>query len=201
MKKNTDFYLSLLIAFLLLFSSFSWQPIDFWVLFPLSLLLLIGWSFIFEQHELKRPTFSHFIYAVGSGIFLYGLFAIGKWLLTFLNLPLLDELESLYNVVQPTEPLHFLWLFLIIIPGEEWFWRGYVVKRLMKHVSNIQATILGTLLYAAAHLVTGSILLVLAALFAGLAWSFLYTQTRNIWLPILSHLVFNLFLLILFPLL
>ncbi|WP_237563613.1 CPBP family glutamic-type intramembrane protease [Halalkalibacter okhensis] len=47
---------------------------------------------------------------------------------------------------------------------------------------------------------TGSLLLVLAALFGGLLWSILYLKTRNILVPIISHIFFDILLLIVFPL-
>ena len=198
-QKKT-FYSGLLLAFSLLYISFYWQPIDFWILFPLSLLLLTVWSWLFEHHDLKRPSLRLWLTAMGSGIVLYIIFVIGNWFVRVSGLPLISNLESLYTLVKPTDPIHYLWLFLIIIPGEEWFWRGFIVKRLTNHFSFHKAAIYGTILYASAHLATGSLLLVLAALLAGLIWSYLYVRTNSIWVPIISHLIFDFFLLIFFPL-
>jgi membrane protease YdiL (CAAX protease family) len=200
MIQDRFFYGGLLTAITLLYVSFYWQPVDFWLLFPLSLFVLSAWSWAFEQHDIRKPRFLYLLIALVSGLMLYSLFASGKWFLTVTGIPLFHQLENLYELVQPTLFHHYIWLFIIIIPGEEWFWRGFIVKRLSRKLSNSRAATYGTFLYAAAHLVTGSLLLVLAAMIAGIVWSLLYVQTKNIWVPIISHLLFNLFLLILFPL-
>ncbi|MFC0558150.1 CPBP family intramembrane glutamic endopeptidase [Halalkalibacter alkalisediminis] len=200
MNQRKTFYSGLLLAFSLLYVSFHWQPLEFWVLFPLSLFCMTVWSWLLEPYDLKLPSIRLLLSAIGSGILLYSFFAFGKWFVLITGLPLLSDLESLFTLVKPTEPIHYLWLFFIVIPGEEWFWRGFIVKRLTNHLSVNKAAVYGTTLYAGAHLATGSLLLVLAALLAGLAWSFLYVRSKSIWVPILSHLIFDLFLLVLFPL-
>ncbi|GAE33504.1 CPBP family intramembrane glutamic endopeptidase [Halalkalibacter akibai] len=200
MKQDRYFYIGILLALGLLTLSFNLTLNAFWTTFPIALSLLSIWSWIFEKHNITFPRISLITIALGTGLALYGLFALGKWFLLYNGIPLLTELETLYQLVQPTGFLNFLFLFVIIIPGEEWFWRGFIVKRLMNQTSDIHAALIGTLLYAGCHLVTGSLLLVLAALIAGLIWSFLYVKTNNIWVPIVSHVTFNLLLLILFPL-
>ncbi len=188
MNQKQSFYIGLLLAFILLYVGFSWQPLDFWVLFPCSLFILTIWSWLFEQHNLRLPPITMLLAATLCGIVLYSLFAFGKWFVLVTDMPLLTELESLYRLVKPTETIHYSWLFLIIIPGEEWFWRGFIVKRLSTYFTNDQAAIVGTLLYAGAHFATGSMLLVLAALTAGFVWSLLYLRTNNIGVPIVSHI-------------
>ncbi|GAE24817.1 CAAX amino terminal protease family protein [Halalkalibacter wakoensis JCM 9140] len=199
-KNNVIFTIGMILALILLSLSFSVQPNHFWTLFPFSLLLLTIYSWIFERHTFETPSLVQWIIAIGSGVFIYLLFAIGKWLIVITDIPLLAQLQQLYLLVQPVEPIHYVWLFLVIIPGEEWFWRGFVVKHLSRRTSLLRAAFIGTLLYGAAHIVTGSILLVIAALIAGFVWSLLYVKTENIILVIVSHLIFNLFLLVLFPL-
>ncbi|WP_368504685.1 lysostaphin resistance A-like protein [Alkalihalophilus sp. As8PL] len=189
------------LAVFLLFMSFSWQPFDFWILFPVSLFILTIYAWVTTKMDIFTPTTGGILLGVGSGIGLYVLFACGKWFIEASGLPLMDQLQSLYTLVQPTAPLHYVWLFLIIIPGEEWFWRGFLVKRLLVKHTPLKAVFIGTGLYALAHVFAGSILLVLAALIAGFVWAWIYVKTRNLWVAILSHLVFDLFLLLLFPLL
>lgn len=198
---NRSFLHALILAHLLLWFSFSWQPIPFWVIFSLSLALLSLYAVKQETMDVKGDLLHTFIWGLLSGTLIYVLFAMGKWMIVIWDLPLLDQLFTLYALVKPIELWHFIVLFLIIIPGEELFWRGFILKRLSMTLQPIPAVLLASLLYASAHIYAGSILLILAAVVAGTLWGTLYLWKKNIWLCILSHAVFNLFLLILFPLL
>lgn len=124
----------------------------------------------------------------------------GQKLICILDIPLLNSLENLYEIVKPQYKWHYIVLFLIIIPGEELYWRGYIQKKLYKDMSFQKSIIYSTSLYSFAHIFSGSILLILTALFAGILWGYLYYKTNNILIPIVSHYVFNTFLLIIFPL-
>nr|WP_017728252.1 type II CAAX endopeptidase family protein [Halalkalibacterium ligniniphilum] len=194
------FISGLLLAGFLLWMSFSWQPIDFWVLFPLSLAFLTAYAYFFEQIEITSLSKKEWLLGLFSGALIYVGFAFGKGVIVATGLPLLEQLESLYELVRPRETWHYLLLFIIVIPGEEWFWRGFVVKRLKQRLTPVHAALIGTLLYAGAHLFAGSLLLVLAALLAGFIWAWLYVKTNNLGVPIVSHLLFDLLLLIIFPL-
>ncbi|WP_100372514.1 CPBP family intramembrane glutamic endopeptidase [Bacillus sp. FJAT-45037] len=202
MKKNDPIlWIGYLLALSLLAISFWWQPIDFWMLFPLSLFILTMVAWATTKMDISSLTSKDVTIGVVSGVALYGVFALGKWLIEVTGLPLMDQLHTLYTLVQPTSTIHYVWLFLIVIPGEEWFWRGFLVKRLLVNHTSINAALIGTALYALAHVFAGSILLVLAACIAGFVWSWIYIKTRNLWIAILSHLVFDVFLLLLLPLL
>jgi uncharacterized protein len=60
--------------------------------------------------------------------------------------------------------------------------------------------IASSLMYASVSLYSGEWILVLAAVISGLFWGSLYIWKRSIPLVIVSHLVFDLFIFILFPL-
>ncbi|WP_100406854.1 CPBP family intramembrane glutamic endopeptidase [Bacillus solitudinis] len=201
MINTRSFWFGLLLAALLLALSFKWQPLGFWIIFPLSLAILSLYAISFTKMEIRLLSKKEWGLAVISGTLLYLLFAVGNWLIELTGLPLLSQLRELYELVQPKSILHFIWLFLIIIPGEEWFWRGFIVKKLTERAQPLKASIIGTCLYAGVHLFSGSLLLVLAALFAGFIWSYLYARTKNLAIVIVSHLVFDCLLLLVFPLL
>ncbi|WP_216829491.1 CPBP family intramembrane glutamic endopeptidase [Alkalihalobacterium elongatum] len=191
----------LIVAHFLLWLSFAWQPLPFWVLFPFALLILIGIAILFVPIKLQPVSFSDYLLGLGTGFGLYILFALGKNLIEWLNLPFIEQLHSLYALVQPVEWWHYLMLFLIVIPGEELFWRGFVFQKVNEYVSPILAIIISSVLYASAHIYAGTFLLLVAALIAGPVWAYLYYRTQNINIAILSHSIFNLFLLVLLPLL
>jgi membrane protease YdiL (CAAX protease family) len=186
------FVLYVIIAYLLLLVSFS-QTSYFWPVFTVSMLTLIITACSKQRFLYVRMKMRTFWLAVLSGVLLYSVFALGKWLIVILDLPLLTSLTELYAAVSPATWWHYLVLFLIIIPGEELFWRGFVGAQL--------GMVPSILLYAGAHVASGSILLVIAALIGGFVWGELYRRTGSLQAAVLSHLVFDLFLLVLFPLL
>ncbi len=108
--------LGFMLAVCLLIISFIWHPFNFWVLFPLSLFILSIYSWIFEKPTLQRMSLLQWLLGILSGIFLYLIFAFGKWLIVQINIPLMNQLEDLYTLVKPTKFLHYVWLFFVIIP-------------------------------------------------------------------------------------
>lgn len=191
-------YISLLIANILLYFTFS-EGLNFWVMMSISMLTLLIIALIKEKPKFELKIIDILKYSISTGIGLYLLFRIGKEIIVLLQLPLLADLYSLYAKVQITEAWHYIVLFLIIIPGEELFWRGYIQKRLTTYFTPKKGIIYSTLLYAFANIYSDSILLLVAGIFGGLLWGSLYHYTKNIWLSIISHMIFNLLLLVLFP--
>lgn len=189
----------IIIALILLISSFHFTDV-FWFLFPLAMTILFAIAYSRLGMDHQRFGFVAALYGVLSGILLYLVFAIGKSLIIWLKLPLLQELAFLYQTVSPSAWWHYVLLTVIIIPGEEFFWRGYIQKRLRSRFTPIQSILLSALLYSAIHLIGGNILLGIAALAGGISWGFLMHHTNSMRTVILSHLIFDFFLLVLFPL-
>jgi len=78
-------------------------------------------------------------------------------------------------------------LVLIVGPGEELFWRGYVHRRLSASMNPMAAFTLAVLAYTGVHLATGNLTLILAAAVCGSFWSLLYQRLGAIWINIISH--------------
>ncbi len=135
-----------------------------------------------------------------SGVALYLIFVVGKVVIIILQLPFINQIQALYETVNPTLWWHYIVLFCVIIPGEELFWRGLIQQRLSYLIKPEQAIFAGAILYASAHIYAGNIVLVLASLIGGIIWGSLYVWKRNMVLLISSHIIFDLFLVILFPL-
>ncbi|WZX99137.1 type II CAAX endopeptidase family protein [Bacillus sp. FSL W7-1360] len=190
-----------ILATTMLSISFVWQPLDFWLLLPLTLTLLATIALSSSHIPMRRrPTLIHVTVASLTAILLYICFAIGKLLIITTGIPLLDALERLYSTVRPTENWHFSLLFILIIPAEELFWRGYVINKFPHQWSVASKVVIAAALYAIAHLASGNVLLSTAAFVCGIGWGWLFIHTKSIWPPIISHLLFNILLLVLFPL-
>lgn len=171
----------------------------FWYIFTASLLFLISYSILNEEVEDQLPFFSYLMYGITSGFILFGLFWLGNSLIELLNLPFTKEIAKLYGRYSPTMLWHYIVLLLIIIPGEELFWRGFVQKRMLNYTKIPMGILLSSLLYASVHLYSTHWILAFAALIAGLYWGFLYAWKKSMPLVIVSHLIFDLFLFVILP--
>lgn len=188
----------LLIAHLLMYFTFLDKSV-FWYIFSASLLFLISYSIMVEDIEDKASFGSTIIYGTLSGILLYGVFWIGHSLIDLFNLPFANQIDKLYGRYSPALLWQYIVLIVIIIPGEEIFWRGFVLKRILRHANATLSIVLSSILYASVHLYSGNWILAFAALLAGLFWGWLYAWRRSLPLLIISHLVFDLFLFIILP--
>ena len=200
---KSKFVLVLLLAHCLISISFFASQY-FWILFPITMTLL---SYIARKNcnmiKRFRNTFTvkDAMLGIISGAILYLLFFCSYILIKSVFPLLLQYIEELYELVGPSQPWQYLLLIFIIIPGEEIFWRGFVQNKLSILVSSDWSKImLASGLYGIAHIWTGNIMLISAALTGGLFWGLLLYWKKNIGIVILSHYTFNLFLLILFPL-
>lgn len=171
----------------------------FWYIFSASLLLLISYTILSEELNDHMPFFKYLLFGISSGIILYGIFWCGYQLMDILNLPFTKNITKLYNRFSPTLLWHYIVLMLIIIPGEEIFWRGFVQKRILRMTSIPIGVIVSALLYASVHFYSGHWILAFAAFAAGLFWGFLYEWKKSMPLLIVSHLIFDLFLFVLLP--
>ncbi|PLR97486.1 CPBP family intramembrane glutamic endopeptidase [Bacillus sp. T33-2] len=192
------FILGFLIAHLLLFFSFEDKTV-FWYFFTASMLVLVSYTIVHEEFEDKVPLASYLSIGVVSGLFLFGAFWGGNYLIGLLNLPFSGQVSRLYSRFSPDALWHYFVLVLIIAPGEEIFWRGFIQKRLLNNTNIWSAIIVSSIMYATVHIYSGQFILVLAAFAAGLVWSALYAWKRSIPLVIISHVTFDLLLFVFLP--
>ncbi|MEH7386445.1 type II CAAX endopeptidase family protein [Bacillus sp. JJ1521] len=197
MQKN--FFLLFIPVHILLAISFL-SKIPFWIMFTISFFLLSVTAIQYGKFEFKNFSILNMIIAILSGLFMYGLFFIGKIGTASLFPNELTDVATLYIKIQPQLTWHYIALFLIIIPGEELFWRGYIQKYVEdKLESKLVVIVISSLIYMSANIYTLNPLFLLATFAGGVVWGTLYMWKRNIVLTIISHLVFNLFLLVLLP--
>lgn len=199
-KLATDYRLIIgfILANVLMYFTFDEKSV-FWYIFTASLLFLISYSILNEELDDHVSFFSFIIYGALSGFILFGLFWIGHSLIELLNLPFTKDIAKLYGRFSPSLLWHYIVLILVIIPGEEIFWRGFIQKRLLKYTNVTTGIIVSSVLYASVHFYSSYWILVFAALIAGLFWGWLYAWKKSMPLVIVSHLVFDLFLFVIFP--
>jgi len=126
-----------------------------------------------------------------------GLYAVG-WALTRLGAAA-SEAAVLYRWRDGHSAATLAATVVVAAVGEELFWRGLVTDRLVRRMPVATGVLVGSALYALAHVTAGSWLLVLAAFGAGVVWSALVVATGGLGASIVSHALFDLAAMVLFP--
>ncbi len=137
-----------------------------------------------------------FLAAVG----LYAVFFAGN-LLARKILPFAGAgISQVYGFKTGASPLRVIFFIALVIgPGEELFWRGYLQRNFQDRFGGFAGFLLATGLYALVHVASGNPMLVLAAAVCGLFWGYLYLRTKSVLLVLVSHTLWDLAVFILFP--
>lgn len=199
--KDIRLIFGFILAHLLFYFTFNEKSTVFWYILIASMLFLISYAIFIEEAEKRMRFYKYMIFGVISGIIIYGVFWLGNFIIEFFNISFLSkEIAILYRNLSPDTLWQYFFMFAVIIPGEEIFWRGFVQQRLQKAIPVSASIVLSALMYASVQFYSDSLLLPFAALVAGLFWGYLYAWKRSIQLVIVSHMIFDAFLLIIFPL-
>jgi len=188
-----------ILAHALMYFTFNDRAI-FWYIFTGSLLVLITFAMFQEDVDDEASFFKYLSMGVLSGLLLYALFWLGVQVFDLLNLPFEKSIKKLYRWFAPTLFWQYLALILVAAPGEELFWRGFIQKKLLRYFGPVGSIVIGALLYASVHIYSGTFILMLAAFISGLVWGALYMWKKSMPLVIVSHIVFDIMIFIILPL-
>ncbi|MBY0144678.1 CPBP family intramembrane glutamic endopeptidase [Neobacillus niacini] len=188
-----------ILAHALMYFTFSDRAI-FWYIFTGSLLVLITFAMFQEDVDDEASFFKYISMGVLSGLLLYALFWLGVQIFDLFNLPFEKSIKNLYRWFAPTLFWQYLALILVAAPGEELFWRGFIQKRLLRYFGPVGSITIGALLYSSVHIYSGTFILMLAAFLSGLLWGALYMWKKSMPLVIVSHIVFDIMIFIILPL-
>jgi membrane protease YdiL (CAAX protease family) len=138
---------------------------------------------------------------VGLGIALAGL-SWWAWLLAVqLPLDLEPAVAGLYATLRmPPGPVIGLPLVVLTIVAEEIIFRGLLQESLRARLGPARAIGAVAALYAVANLGSGTWVLPVMALLLGAFWGWLAERTRGLVVPLLCHLVWDIILFVLLPL-
>lgn len=191
-KRMILMFIAVHFCFFAAFTNDQW----FWILFPLLYTILTAVSMTVPLP--RHMSIKQLIIGALSGLCLYGIFAFGHWILLHTPLPIEEYVQDLYHSIGPSVWWQhgFIWL---IIAGEEFFWRLFIQKNVLAGLDTMKRILLATAFYTSVHLYSFNPLLILAAITGGIYWGWLYEKTRNIYTVIMSHIVFDLFLLYILP--
>ncbi len=139
------------------------------------------------------------VFGLLTAALLYGVFYLGNAAAEALAGFARAQVARVYEFRQgaPTGRIVAL-LVLVIGPGEEVFWRGYVQRRLVG-LWGMAGLALSVAAYGLVHAASGNLMLVVAALVCGAFWGLLYLRFRSIWLNIISHVAWDVAVFVLWP--
>lgn len=188
---------ALILALAVFWVVFAWQPANFWLLMATgtgllgALALALRGDFVFGAGVRAGDL----VLGLVSAAVLYGVFYAGRRLVPR------RQVGAVYDIrAHAPAGLIAVLLLLVIGPGEEIFWRGLVQHAIAAQLPGWPAVLLAALIYAAVHLVGRNPTLVLAAFVGGLFWGAIYLHTGRIFPVIVSHALWDVSVLLLFPL-
>ncbi len=194
--------------FVLLFKFQRLGPLDFWWWMGLNIALVAGVGFAADRDyaarlrsDLKTGLARKAALGLASAAVLYGLFAAGRVAALKIFPFAASGIASVYGLKTGAGITRVaLLLGLLIGPGEEIVWRGFLQENLGRRVGRARGFVLAGLVYALVHVASGNTMLVLAAAVCGVFWGLLYAAWRSPALNIISHTAWALTIFILRPL-
>ena len=175
---------------------------NFWVKITATVCVLCAGALLAAGVPCRRDEWClrEVMIGVGAAVLLYGIFWAGDALAAAVFGFAPRQVEAIYAIRELGHP----WmvgavLLLVTSPGEEVFWRGYVQRQAVLRWGSSPGFAIAALLYGAVHLASGNVMLVMAALVAGLFWSALYSWRGNLTACIVSHALWTVGVFLLFP--
>jgi membrane protease YdiL (CAAX protease family) len=182
-------------------------PIDFWWWMTINLSVLLTISFItdWEYPYLLGKDFSTGIIrktglGLLSAIVLYLVFFIGNYLSRLWFDFASPGIEGVYKFKGDAAGIRIAILMLLVIgPGEELFWRGYLQRKFSSKYGKWPGLLIALILYTGVHVFTGNIMLILAALICGLFWAWMYLKYESMLINVISHTVWDIVVFLVLP--
>lgn len=193
--------------FVSLFAFRTFGLFDFWWWMATNQIILITMALAFDRdlrsfirRDYDEQMVRKFWIGVYSAVILYGLFWAGNHLSRRIFEFAGSGIQNVYDFKSGVNITRvFIFILLIIGPGEEIFWRGFLQRNFSIRFGKKWGFLLATLLYAGVHIASGNPMLVLAALVCGLFWGWLFMRFRSVILNVVSHTIWDLAVFIVFP--
>ncbi|MHC5390799.1 lysostaphin resistance A-like protein [Listeria welshimeri] len=197
-KIDYKLVLGLILCALLVILTYQF-PRVFWYLYGAGMLFLL--SFVIFNDDLKKEfSFTKGILpGIFSGIVLYIIFYIGAFILKVMPGGLDNSLEAAFNKYSTNSLIIWSLLIIAIIPGEEIFWRGFVLKRLNQYFNHWFSNIFAAVLCMVMMLPSGNFAAIIGIFVASLVWNVMYSYRPSLLMVYLSHLTFAFLLLAALP--
>lgn len=199
--------LAVALYFFLIFSGVFPETLDLWSLLAgglmVFLILAVRLDPLFSRliyGDFREKTWKALALGIASAVLLYGVFLAGNFFLRKIFPAASEHLASIYNLKYGSSQLRIgLFLGLMIGPGEELLWRGWLQRHWSARLGKIAGFLGVSLLYALVHLPSRNPVLVLAAFVCGLWWGFQYYRFNSLLSNVVSHTLWDLLAFIFIP--
>ena len=195
-------FASICLAAILWFVIFVVRPANFWLMMAAATTLLSAIALTFGRPLFSAHDFSikNILIGAASAIVLWAIFAAGGEILGMIFQRKSEFVNMVYANRGELSPVAVgALLFFPIGFGEEIFWRGYVQKKLGERFGKFAGLAVATALYITVHIPTLNPVLLLAAAFCGLFWGGLYIFTGSLTAVLVSHMLWDPLIFVIFP--
>jgi membrane protease YdiL (CAAX protease family) len=209
-KATNDLYTIGFIGLLIFVPLFVFRNLgilDFWWWMSLNLTVVISLS-LWRDRKFRQELLldwssrrqAKIFWGVASAAVLYLVFFVGNILVREVFDFAPQDIRSVYGFKGDASAWRIALLMLLFIgPGEELFWRGFIQGNLAALMGRTNGFLLAVLFYTIIHVATGNLILIVAALTGGLFWGWLYRQYQSMLLNMVSHIVWDISVFLLFP--
>lgn len=201
------FTLVAMALFLPLFRYQGYGNFDFWWWMSSNLIFLVFLAWIadpsyrqFLQADLKEGVGKKVLFGIASAAVLYLIFFAGNYLSRLLFNFADNGIQGVYDFKGSASAVRIGLLMLLVIgPGEELFWRGFLQRHFESSLGKVWGFVAATLVYTGVHVLTGNPMLIVAALFAGIFWGWMFMRYRSMLMNSVSHIIWDIAVFILIP--
>ena len=203
LKKVLAGFLTAAVLWFVMFSPWTSQHVNFWLMMTCSGIILTSYSTWASPGWWKdiRLDLNNIFLGILIAAVLWGLFWIGDRLSSLLFDFARPQVDMIYGMKDGESPWLLTVLMLLIIgPAEEIFWRGYIQRNLSQKWNPDIAFVLTTLAYSIVHIPKFNFMLLMAAAVAGFIWGLAYRFfPEKFGAIILSHALWDCAVFIWFP--
>jgi len=167
---------------------------DIWRCMTLANLVLIPAALLgiaLPWRALLRPRVWHLVFGTGAAIVLYALGWLGARVLTTAAPQWMAQVGELYAWGSLLAPALALPLLLLIVFGEEVFWRAGVGLPVAARLGPWWGGLVSATVFTLAHVMVGPPLLWLAAFCCGFAWGWMVVRTRSVVPGVVCHYLWD----------
>ena len=194
--------------YILLFVFHRLGPLDFWWWLSANIVVLVSSSlaldrsfFTLPSRDCAQEVWKQILLGAFSAFVLYFIFYAGNSVSRLVFPFAAGGIRNVYSFREGASLLRITLLILLLIgPGEEFFWRGFILRRWQNRFGPLAGWVLASALYSLVHLGSGNVMLILAALVCGLFWGGLYLRCRSLLSVAVSHALWDILIFVLFPL-
>jgi len=184
-----------------IFSPWTQSFVPFWTGMSIAAFVLGQFSLIASRKEKSLFEFkaNYILTGLVSAALLYLFFLTGGFAVKLFSFAA-RGVKDIYTI-RGQAPLGIIAIaiFFLIGPAEEFFWRGFIQRRLGKKYGDKTGLLLAAFFYAAGHIWSFNFMLILTAGICGLFWGYIFNRCKSLWPVVISHAAWDLTIFVLLP--